>query len=261
MTLLDTTTDLASQILGDGPPLLVMHGLFGSQRNWGGIMRALARGNQVHGLDLRNHGDSPWRASMSYDEMAADVARYIDSRNLGAAAILGHSMGGKTAMRLALKRPELVERLIVVDIAPVPYHNEHYSGYVEAMLALDLNSLARRADADAALKPAIEDDSLRAFLLQNLVSEAGSFRWRINLKDIGANMAALIGFPPGGAPYDGPTWFMAGERSNYIRPKDRDAVLGLFPKARLLEIPDAGHWPHAEHPERFLAMLHPLLEF
>jgi len=260
MTLPDTNTDLAASVLGDGPPLLILHGLFGSQRNWGGIIRQLAQHNRVHGLDLRNHGESPWRASMGYDEMAADLARYIEANDLGKAAILGHSMGGKVAMRLALNRPDLVERLIVVDIAPVPYHNEHYSNYVEAMLGMDLTRITRRADADAALKPVIEDDSLRAFLLQNLVSDEGTFRWRINLKDIGANMQALIGFPDGGAPFEGPTWFIAGERSNYIRPKHRDTVLHLFPNAKLLEIADSGHWPHAEHPERFLAMLRPLLE-
>jgi esterase len=259
MSLPDSTTDLASQVMGEGPPLIILHGLFGSQRNWGGVSRALAGQHRVHGLDLRNHGDSPWRAGMSYDEMAADVRRYIEKNQLAPATLLGHSMGGKAAMRLALEAPHAVARLIVVDIAPVPYHNEHYSDYIEAMLRLDLRAIGRRADADAALKPVIADDSLRAFLLQNLVSEEGSFRWRINLADIGANMAGLIGFPPGGSPFAGPTWFLAGERSNYIRPRDEDTIRRFFPKSQILEIPDVGHWPHAEDPERFLAMLRPLL--
>jgi esterase len=259
MTLPATDIDLASQTMGSGPPLIILHGLFGSQRNWGGIARALAAGNEIHGLDLRNHGDSPWSTAMGYDEMAADVARYIERHKLAPAALLGHSMGGKVGMRLAMHRPELIERLIVVDIAPVPYHNEHYSGYVEAMLKLPLDRITRRADADAALKPVIGDDSLRAFLLQNLVSAEGHFRWRINLADIGRNMQSLIGFPDGGVPFAGPTSFLAGERSNYIRPRDKDRILTLFPAARLLEIPDCGHWPHAEHPERFLAMVRPLL--
>jgi len=259
MNLPDSTTDLASQVLGEGPPLIILHGLFGSQRNWGGIARALAGQFRVHGLDMRNHGDSPWRAGMTYDDMAADVGRYIDAHGLAPVALLGHSMGGKAAMRLALERPQLIAKLIVVDIAPVPYHNEQYSDYIEAMLRLDLHAIGRRADADAALKPVITDDSLRAFLLQNLVSDEGSFRWRLNLADIGANMTALIGFPGGGAPFAGPTWFLAGERSNYIRPRDEETIRRLFPKSQIIEIPDVGHWPHAEQPDRFLAMLRPIL--
>jgi pimeloyl-ACP methyl ester carboxylesterase len=259
MNLPATAIDLAAQTVGQGPPLIILHGLFGSQRNWGGIARALAAGNEVHGLDLRNHGDSPWSAAMGYDEMAADVARYIERHDLAPVTLLGHSMGGKAAMRLALLRPELVERLIIVDIAPVAYHNEHYSGYVEAMLALPLDRLSRRSDADSALKPVIPDESLRAFLLQNLVSDEGRFRWRVNLADIGRNMTALIGFPEGGTPFSRPTAFLAGERSNYIRPRDKERILSLFPAARLIEIPECGHWPHAEQPDRFLAAVRPLL--
>jgi pimeloyl-ACP methyl ester carboxylesterase len=252
--------DLAAQIFGDGPPVLVLHGLFGSQRNWGGIIRALASDVQIHGLDLRNHGDSPWAGTMTYDDMAADVARYIEKNGLGPVTLLGHSMGGKVGMRLALTRPELLSRLIVVDIAPVSYHNEHYSGYVEAMQALPVETMSRRAEADAALKPAIPDDSLRAFLLQNMVSDGGHFRWRINLANIGANMKSLIAFPESDASFGKTTFFLAGERSNYIRPRDNESILRYFPKAEIQVIADSGHWPHAEHPERFLAMVKPLLK-
>jgi pimeloyl-ACP methyl ester carboxylesterase len=252
--------DLAAQIFGEGPPLLILHGLFGSQRNWGGIIRALASDARIHGLDMRNHGDSPWADSMTYDDMAADVARYIEKNDLGPVTLLGHSMGGKVGMRLALTRPELLSRLIVVDIAPVSYHNEHYSDYVAAMQALPLDRVNRRAEADAALKAAIPDDSLRAFLLQNMVSDGGHFRWRINLSNIGANMKSLIAFPDSQASFSNPTFFLAGERSNYIRPRDKESILRLFPKAEIEEIPDSGHWPHAEHPERFLAMVRPLLK-
>jgi len=255
-----TALTLAAQIFGEGPPVIILHGLFGSQRNWGGIIRALAPDHEIHGLDLRNHGESPWAESMTYDDMAEDVALYIETQDLAPVTLLGHSMGGKVGMRLALTRPELLARLVVVDIAPVPYHNEHYSGYVEAMLSLPLDQVTRRADADAALKPVIADDSLRAFLLQNLVSEEGRFRWRINLADIGRNMPALIGFPDSDSRFAKPTFFLAGERSNYIRPRDRDSIERLFPGARLDEIADSGHWPHAEHPERFIGMVRPLLK-
>jgi pimeloyl-ACP methyl ester carboxylesterase len=258
--IMTTTLDLAAQIFGEGPPVLILHGLFGSQRNWGGIIRALATDVQIHGLDLRNHGESPWAESMTYDEMAADAGRYIEKNALGAVTLLGHSMGGKVGMRLALTRPDLLSRLIVVDIAPVSYHNEHYSDYVAAMQALPLDRLTRRAEADEALKPAIPDDSLRAFLLQNMVSDGGHFRWRINLANIGANMKTLIAFPHSAATFDAPAFFLAGERSNYIRPRDRESIVTLFPQAEIQEIPDSGHWPHAEHPERFLAMVRPLLK-
>jgi pimeloyl-ACP methyl ester carboxylesterase len=255
-----TALTLAAQIYGQGPPLIILHGLFGSQRNWGGIIRALAPENEIHGLDLRNHGESPWSDSMTYDDMAEDVAHYIETQHIGPVTLLGHSMGGKVGMRLALTRPDLLSKLIVVDIAPVAYHNEHYSGYVAAMLALPLERMTRRADADAALKPSIPDDMLRAFLLQNLVSDGGHFRWRINLAKIGANMTALIGFPESDSRYPSPSVFLAGERSNYIRPRDRESILRLFPAAIVLEIAESGHWPHAEHPERFLGMVRPLLK-
>lgn len=255
-----TALDLAAQIFGEGPPVIILHGLFGSQRNWGGIIRALAPEIRIHGLDLRNHGDSPWADSMSYQEMAEDVAHYIEGQGLGPVTLMGHSMGGKVGMRLAQTRPELLSCLVVVDIAPVSYHNEHYSNYVAAMQALKLDKVTRRADADAALKPAIPDDMLRAFLLQNMVSDAGTFHWRINLAGIGANMHHLIGYPEGDASFAKPTFFLAGEKSNYIRPRDKERILGLFPDATIDEIPDSGHWPHAEHPDRFLAMVRPLLK-
>jgi pimeloyl-ACP methyl ester carboxylesterase len=252
--------DLAAQIFGEGPPVIILHGLFGSQRNWGGIIRALASDVRIHGLDLRNHGESPWAESMNYDDMAADVARYIEGNDLAPVTLLGHSMGGKVGMRLALTRPELLSRLIVVDIAPVSYHNEHYSDYVTAMQALPLDQMTRRSEADGALKATIPDDSLRAFLLQNMVSDGGHFRWRINLANIGANMKSLIAFPDSDATFDGPAFFLAGERSNYIRPRDEESILRHFPKAEIKTIADSGHWPHAEHPERFLAMVRPLLK-
>ncbi len=255
-----TAIDLAAQIFGEGRPVIILHGLFGSQRNWGGIIRALAPDMQIHGLDLRNHGESPWADSMSYAEMADDVAHYIENKGIGPVTLMGHSMGGKVGMRLAQTRPELLSRLVVVDIAPVSYHNEHYSKYVAAMQALPLDKITRRAEADAALKSDIPDDMLRAFLLQNMVSDSGSFSWRINLAGIGANMHHLIGYPEGDATFDKPTFFLAGERSNYIRPRDKERILTLFPQAKIDEIPDSGHWPHAEHPDRFLAMVRPLLK-
>jgi len=243
---------LSSQITGEGPPLVILHGLFGSARNWGGICRALADIRQVHALDLRNHGSSPWSEEMSYEIMAEDVAEYIEARGLAPTDILGHSMGGKTAMQLALTRPELLEKLIVVDIAPVGYIRESFPEYVAAMKAVDLSRTTRRAEVDAQLVDAIPNDSLRAFLLQNLVSEHGRFHWRVNLDGIGPNLPGIIGWPEHHGGFSGPTTFLAGERSDYIRPRDEGAIRKLFPHVKLKEIGASGHWPHAEQPEAFL---------
>ncbi|HXP96650.1 MAG TPA: alpha/beta fold hydrolase [Telmatospirillum sp.] len=234
---------------------MILHGLFGSARNWGSIARGLADIRQVHALDLRNHGSSPWSPSMTYEQMAEDVADYIERRGLAPTDVMGHSMGGKAAMQMALSRPELVNHLIVVDIAPVSYIRESFPEYLRAMQAVDLDHSDRRADIDADLASAIPEPSLRAFLMQNLVSEQGRFRWRINLAGIAPNLPAIIAFPESQDHFDGPTTFLAGERSNYIRPRDRETIERLFPKATQIEIGQTGHWPHAEQPERFLALI------
>ncbi|MTJ83464.1 MAG: alpha/beta fold hydrolase [Telmatospirillum sp.] len=249
------TVELNAQVSGDGPPLVILHGLFGSARNWGAIQRGLADVRQVHALDLRNHGSSPWEASMTYPEMAADIARYIETRGLMPCDVLGHSMGGKTAMTLALTQPELVDRLIVVDIAPVAYIRDHFGAYLQAMRSVDLPRVTRRSDVDTALAHAIADPALRAFLLQNIVSTDSGFRWRINLDGIEPNLPAIIGFPEIEATFDGTTAFFAGEHSDYIRPRDMDAIRRLFPSASVTEIGGTGHWPHADKPDRFLSLV------
>ena len=248
-----TPIALQAQISGSGSPLIILHGLFGSARNWGGIARGLADLRQSHALDSRNHGASPWSDEMSYPVMAGDVVAYILRHEFAPCDVLGHSMGGKTAMVLALSRPELVERLIIVDIPPAPTEDGDHARLIQAMLGLDLNRPLRRADADTELAPAIPDPTLRAFLLQNLITDHDRFRWRLNLAGIAANLPALTGFPELNGPFLGPTTFLAGERSDYIRPRHQSRIRQLFPNAQLVEIGDAGHWPHAERPERFLA--------
>jgi pimeloyl-ACP methyl ester carboxylesterase len=246
---------LDAQVTGEGSPLVILHGLFGSARNWASIARGLGDLRQVHALDLRNHGQSPWADSMTYAEMAEDVANYIERRGLAPCEILGHSMGGKVSMVLALNRPELVERLVVVDIAPVPYVRENYGDYIQAMRAVDLSHVERRAEVEAALATAIPDASLRSFLMLNLVNDQGRLRWRLNLAAIAANMPEIIGFPEFDQAFDGPTTFLAGELSNYIRPRDEAAIRRLFPAARLIEIGQSGHWPHADQPKPFLKLV------
>ncbi len=252
--------ELSVTVHGEGPPLLILHGLFGSARNWAAIAKRLAESHRVYALDLRNHGASPWAPSMTYREMAGDVRAFMARHGLTGATVLGHSMGGKTAMMLALEHGDLVGRLVVVDIAPVAYGHSH-APLIESMRAADPGAAGRRAEVDAWLASAIPEAPLRAFLLQNLVSEEGRLRWRINLEALAANMDALVGFPAL-APalgYGGPALFLAGGRSDYVRAKDHGLVRRLFPAAEIDSIPTAGHWVHAEDPPAFLARVQAFL--
>ncbi len=246
--------DLAATEYGSGSPLLILHGLFGSARNWAWVAQRLAAGRRVLALDARNHGASPWADTMSYAEMAEDVAALARSRRLGAVAVIGHSMGGKTAMLYALTYPEEVRRLIVVDVAPVS-HPPVLAAYARAMRALDLSGLTRRAEADPRLAAGIDDPADRAFLLQNLVIDAKGARWRLNLPAIERAMPEISAFPelPADLAFTGPTLFIAGDRSDYIRPEHRPVIKRLFPRAQLIRIKEAGHWVHAERPQEFLA--------
>jgi pimeloyl-ACP methyl ester carboxylesterase len=249
---------------GGGPPLAILHGLFGAGRNWAGVAQHLAAHHRVIPLDLRNHGASPWADTMDYAEMAEDVRARLRASGHRRFALLGHSMGGKVAMMLALADGEAVARLVVVDIAPAAYA-PHHLGYVRAMRALDLGGITRRSEADARLAPAVGDAAERGFLLQNLVfpsaAAGGEVRWRLNLAAIERAMPRLAGFPaiPAGATYPGPALFVAGGRSDYLRPEHEPEIRRLFPNARIARIADAGHWPHAEQPQAFLDIVEPFL--
>ena len=245
--------ELAYSEFGEGGrPLVVMHGLFGSARNWTAIARKLAETHRVFALDLRNHGASPRATSMTYAEMADDVAEFIAARGLEAPVVMGHSMGGKIAMRLALARPDLAGALIVVDIAPVAYGHDMLD-YVAAMEMLDLSGTHRRAELEEELAGKVADPGITAFLMTNLERVNGSFHWRINLTAISAGMSGILSFdPPDGATYGGPALFIAGANSTYIRDEHRARIQALFPKARTVTIKDAAHWVHADRPDAFL---------
>ena len=251
---------LAHQVVGNGPPLVILHGLFGSGRNWASLARRLGENWQVHCLDLRNHGASPWDEVMTYPAMADDLQTYLDSRGLARAAVIGHSMGGKAAMAHALTRETAVAALVVVDIAPVTYGHS-FTDYIGAMRALDLSVLSRRSEADAALKTAIPELGVRSFILQNLESRDGALAWRLNLTALADNMDSLIGFPDDlpGQSYDGPSLFLHGGKSDYVGPHNQAEVKARFPAAEITGVPDAGHWVHAEQPEAFLAQVTPFL--
>ncbi len=243
---------LACTDLGSGPPLVILHGLFGSARNWATVATRLAVARRVLALDLRNHGASPWAPAMDYPDMAQDVARFVASRELGPVEVIGHSMGGKVAMCLALAEPVVVRRLIVVDIAPVAYDHAFAAPYAEAMLAIDLARHDTRRAVDRVLARSLPDPVLRGFLMTNLVRAGGGLRWGVNLEAIARNSDALMDFPETAARYGGPALFVGGARSDYLGADAEAAVRRHFPAAGIVRIAEAGHWVHAEAPEAFL---------
>lgn len=255
------TVELNHRITGEGPPLILLHGLFGSLENLGGIARRLEDAWQIHALDQRNHGSSPHTDTMDYPAMADDVLAYMDAQGLEKAAILGHSMGGKTAMQVALRAPERVDRLIVADISPVSYQPRH-DAVLEGLSALDLSAVASRQDADKALAEHVDMPQVRQFLLKNLervpeserTSAGELYRWRLNLPVIEACYPKLALAPDGAGPYEGPVLFLKGAESAYIQEKHRDEIRRLFPAAELRIIEGTGHWLHAEKADTFAAL-------
>ncbi len=243
---------LATQIYGDdtsAPPVLIVHGLFGSGRNWGVIAKRLSDSRRVVTVDMRNHGASHWEETHSYHDLAADLAEVVEAVG-GRADVIGHSMGGKGAMMLGLDQPERVRRLLVADIAPVSYAHTQVH-LVHAMRQIDLTRIATRADADRILSEAIEERDVRAFLLQSL--DVRAQRWLLNLDVLERDMELITGFPAVSGRFDGPALFLAGARSDYVLPQHRAVIKRLFPAAHQARIPGAGHWLHAEKPREFEA--------
>lgn len=247
---------LAYETQGEGPPLLILHGLFGSSRNWTAVARLLADSYRVHLVDLRNHGKSPHADTMTYEEMADDVRGFMLEHGLSGAAVVGHSMGGKTAMTLALRHPEMVGHLVVVDIAPVAYR-PHHAELIAAMQATDLSGLQRRAEADVRLAQRIADAGVRAFLGLSLMPADGGFGWQFNLPALAANLGVLSGFPEFEPEeiFPGPALFVIGDLSNYVQPTHHEAIRRLFPRSEIAVIEGAGHWVHAEKRDAFVARL------
>ncbi|MQX38357.1 alpha/beta fold hydrolase [Roseospira navarrensis] len=255
--------DLPCSVVGDGPPLVILHGLFGSGRNWSRIAKHLAgQGWRVLTPDMRNHGTAPWHDAMDYPGMADDL-RSLLLRDVGSepAVVVGHSMGGKAAMWLALEDPARVRALVPVDVAPVSYPpGRSIETCAHAMEAVPLDQVTRRADADASMAEAIPDGSMRAFLLQNLElpgPDGGATRWRMNLRVLLDSLPTLTGWPipRAGSRYDGPTLVLYGGTSDYVRTEYQEAFPPLFPNARFEAIPGAGHWVHVENPYATLAAL------
>lgn len=248
--------ELSHQSLGHGRPILILHGLFGSKRNWGAIAKRLSTNYHVFTLDLRNHGESPWVDGMDYRDMAADVAAFIKRHNLAPCTVIGHSMGGKTAMTLTLTHAELVERLVVVDIAPVE-RETGFGAYIDAMSEVPLPACDSRADVEEHLEHVVTNKMVRTFLTQNLVRDDSGFRWRINLSALSDGMDEIADFPEPDhhQSFAKPTLFVAGAESDYIQSHHMGDITRLFPQADVVHIPGAGHWLHAEAPEAFLGHL------
>ena len=249
---------LHTTAVGDaGSPLMFCHGLFGQGRNWTGIAKALADEHRSVLVDLPHHGRSDWSGPVDYLELADRVAELITESD--PVTLVGHSLGGKVAMVLALRRPELVRRLCVVDIAPVDYGGStQFATYVAAMHGLDLDAIGRRSEADEALTSSVPDRTVRDFLLQNLRRDGEGWRWQMDLDGLGEQLPTVSGWPAEqleGRAYDGPVLWVSGGESDYVRPSYVEAMTRLFPRQRRVVVKGAGHWVHAQKPDVFVEVL------
>ncbi|MEH6830199.1 MAG: alpha/beta fold hydrolase [Sulfitobacter sp.] len=240
----------------DRPPLIIAHGLYGSGRNWGVIAKRLSDTRRVIAPDMRNHGHSPRKDSQTYEDMADDLAELITHIG-GPVDLCGHSMGGKASMVLALKHPDLLRRLIVADIAPVTYDHSQ-SHQIAAMRAVDLSTVTRRSEAAEQLGQQGVEPALQSFFTQSL--DVAAKEWRLNLDVLEAEMDHIIGFPEVTGTFAGPTLFLTGGNSEYVRPEHRPLIKSLFPAARFAKLPNAGHWLHAERPREFEAAVRTYLD-
>ena len=248
---------LATREIGDGFPVIVMHGLLGQGRNWQAIAKRLGHGRTLSLVDLRNHGVSPWAEPMTYAAMVEDVLGFADARGWGRVALLGHSMGGKVAMAAALAQPERVERLAVVDVAPVPYRHGTFARYIRAMLDVRLDELGRRNAVETALQAVDPDPRVRAFLTSNLEVKPDRLRWLPNLELLLRELPTILDFPIADdqPAYPGPALFLCGANSDYLDATAEPVIHRLFQKATIERIEGAGHWVHADKPEAVIAAL------
>jgi esterase len=234
----------------DRQSILILHGLFGSKRNWQSIARQLSEDFQVFTLDLRNHGESEHHDDMTYRAMADDIFQFISEHSLENVSVIGHSMGGKVAMQMALQHPEIINRLVIIDIAPVQYQHG-FNDLIDSLKALPLDQISSRQEADKHLRTTVQPETLRQFLLQNLKNSADGFCWRINLDAIQANINALMDFPADHniTQYQNPVLFLKGEKSDYIKHEYERTIFKFFSRALFITVADTGHWLHAENPD------------
>lgn len=248
-------------VIGSGPtPVVFLHGLFGQGKNFGTVATRLQHDATCHLLDLPNHGRSSWTETFSLDNQAEVVGDWLAARFDRPVPLIGHSLGGKIAMRLALRRPELVDRLMVVDISPARnVAAAQFVNLVAALRSLDLDEVTSRTQADEALKELIPDDVVRRFLLQNLRRRGESWSWQANLDLLADSLHAVGGWPSMEGSYDGPVLWVAGGRSPYVQPEHMEPMRRLFPRVLQVTLKRAGHWVHADDPDGFVAVVRHLL--
>ncbi len=244
---------------GTGSSAIILHGLFGSLDNWHSISVKLSPMFRVYAVDLRNHGKSPHNPEMSYSLMADDMKEFVSSAGLERVSLLGHSIGGKVVMQFSLTYPNLVEKLVVADIAPRAYR-PHHEYIFRALLSLDLAAYTARKQIEAALAPEIPDLALRQFLLKNVTRNAnGAFEWQLNLPALHENYAKLLAALSVDRTCDRPALFVRGEKSDYIQSQDEPLIYRLFPQAKIRTLANAGHWLHADVPETFVRIVQEFL--
>jgi pimeloyl-ACP methyl ester carboxylesterase len=241
------------QTLGQGQPLILLHGLFGSSNNWGTVAKQFSQHYQVIAVDLRNHGSSPHSASQSYANMADDLLELCDALSLERIHLLGHSLGGKVAMQFAAHHPDRVEKLIVVDMAMRAYADAH-THLIDAMMAIDLTTLQSRHEVDKILNNSIPQAMVRQFLLMNLIKADSSLAWRINLAALKTNYAGLQQAVCENAHYEKSCLFIRGEHSDYVKDTDIEHIKTNFINAQFASLP-TGHWVHAELPQAFVEVV------
>ena len=252
------TVALNYKTVGEGESIVILHGLFGSLDNWQTMARSISEeGYQVVTIDLRNHGKSPHTDEMSHQLMAEDVKAFLKKQQIENCTLVGHSMGGKTAMQLALTSPELISGLVVVDIAPKPYTARH-NVYFKAMMELNVQELESRKEARQQLGKSIKNDAIKQFLLKNLDRTDDGYQWKFNLNALYEHYEELISGLESSSSFAKPSLFISGQLSDYISAADMADIQRLFPNSRVEVVENSGHWVHAEQPESFQKLL---LEF
>jgi esterase len=237
------------------PPLIILHGLLGSLDNWQTIARKLSDKLQVFIIDQRNHGRSPHTSEFNYELLSNDLLEFYQQHNISKAHLLGHSMGGKTAMQFALQHSDKVEQLIVVDVAPVAYEDQH-SNVFAALLAADVKNAKAREEVEASLREKIKDEATVQFLMKGLQREEApqsGFQWRLNVESLHKNYGLIAAGITSSKSFAGETLFIKGEKSSYINPDHYPAIEKLFPNYQVSEINEAGHWVHADKPNEFIS--------
>lgn len=245
---------------GTGDPLVILHGLFGSSDNWQTFAKSISELYQVITLDLRNHGLSPHEDAFDYALIAGDILETLDDLQLSQVFLLGHSLGGKAAAFFALKYPDRIKKLVIIDIAPKAYP-PHHEIYFKTMRSMDFDVISNRIEADVWMQRDITDAAIRQFLLKNLVrDEQGRFRWRFNLEALYRHYDEINVAITSAVPFFKPCLFIRGAKSSYIQPGDTDTIQSLFPNALIQTIPEAGHWVHADKPLELKEMVLYFLE-